>query len=108
MGPFKMCSSLLSCVSSDRLYFSIQQQVKQWNAWGISGLGLFPLVGYLDASLAENLSENLSNKQESKTLQPSLKGFERQHTEGASAVSSCLAGNNNASVMGILLTSCFV
>jgi len=37
-----------------------------------------------------------------------LKGFEMQHAEGASEVSGSLAGNNNVSVMGILLTSCFV
>lgn len=40
-------------------------------------------------------------------VQPLLKGFEVRHTEGASAVSSALAGSNNTSVRGILLTSCF-
>lgn len=45
---------------------------------------------------------------ESKILQPLLKGFEMQCAEGAFAAGSSLAGNNNVSVMGIPLTSCFV
>lgn len=54
------------------------------------------------------LTEYLPKKQENKTLLPSLKGFDMQKAAGTSAVSSIIASNNSASVMGILLTSYFV
>lgn len=68
--------------------------------------GPFFLGGYLDGNFWHNLSQK--KNQENKTLLPSLKGFDMQKAAGKSAVSSIIASNNSASVMGILLTSYFV
>lgn len=71
-------------------------------------VGAFLLVvGCLDPFFGRKSFRKSLKERRQHNAQPLPKRFEVQHTEGASAVSSALAGNNNTSVMGILLTSCF-
>lgn len=70
------------------------------------GWAFFPWWVFGWEFLTQSLSQK--KKKENKTLLPSLKGFDMQKAAGTSAVSSIIASNNSASVMGILLTSYFV